>query len=673
MGKVAHMAKRWGLQPKFSNIERLSLVKQNRWVNWRAKKQPDGRVGKQPMMPTLRTASVNKPDTWSSFKAVVAGYEEHDELSGVGIVLTDFPRDITVIDLDKCYNPIDGPEEWAQELIDAAGTYAEVSPSERGLRLIMFGDAGAFINNDKGVEVYTQASGRFVTITGHVLAGSPNIRHAVTKELVDELEQYRPEDKGESSQDPMEDTPYEIEQVLLELVKRDPELVHYKPWLDLGMGLHHQFDGGPEGLEMWHKVCESLPNYEPDELDHKWDSFQGGGRVLTLRTMYDRAKDKGITIRPHHKPVSPDDFPDLDDDEDQGVSESVVQFEDPPRLSVVQGSGLLSLGQLARQSPPKQIIEDLLARKQTSQISGEPGAGKTFLAMELAHAVASGQEVFGRRTVPGSVLYLPYEGVSAMAQRVRAWKIRRRRLPDNFHVATSMPSLADQSEWVRWLAPVFLQAGRPSLVVIDTLAASMPGVNSSDEERMGAMVSTLRTLAEKYDCHVCHIHHPPKGGALTGQKSRGSGVIEGDLDSQIWVTKTDGIARQWEVTKQRGLGSYGASGKFALKTVETAMVTDFGQERAAYLDVDVTETDSHAPELVELSGMVRDALRECGNVALDAGQYNSIVQQWLGEHWPSGSVDQLKKHKSDAKSYLGAEFALEVSGNHKVKSLAHRE
>lgn len=44
----------------------------------------------------------------------------------------------------------------------------------------------------------------------------------------------------------------------------------YDLWLQIGMALYHQYDGGERGLELWHQWSESANNYYRDALDDRW-------------------------------------------------------------------------------------------------------------------------------------------------------------------------------------------------------------------------------------------------------------------------------------------------------------------------------------------------------------------------------------------------------------------
>lgn len=95
-------------------------------------------------------------------------------LAGVGFVFQTHNR-LVGIDLDKCRDPVTGEiEKWARDILDLAETYAEVSPSGTGIHLFALGDLGglpAVKNVTAGVEMY--ASGRYFTLTGHHVEGTP--------------------------------------------------------------------------------------------------------------------------------------------------------------------------------------------------------------------------------------------------------------------------------------------------------------------------------------------------------------------------------------------------------------------------------------------------------------------------------------------------------------------
>lgn len=57
----------------------------------------------------------------------------------------------------------------------------------------------------------------------------------------------------------------------------------YDLWLQIGMALHHHFDGGETGNELWHTWSEQSDFYDSQYLDRKWESFgRYTGRATTV-------------------------------------------------------------------------------------------------------------------------------------------------------------------------------------------------------------------------------------------------------------------------------------------------------------------------------------------------------------------------------------------------------
>lgn len=103
------------------------------WVVWRTEVR-DGNPTKVPYAVTGRHARANDPRTWSSFEEALAVADEYD---GIGFFFsTDDPY--AGIDLDDCRDPETGEfHEAAREVIDALDSYAEVSPSKTGAKIIV--------------------------------------------------------------------------------------------------------------------------------------------------------------------------------------------------------------------------------------------------------------------------------------------------------------------------------------------------------------------------------------------------------------------------------------------------------------------------------------------------------------------------------------------------------
>src|SRR5690349_13945131 len=111
-----------------------------RSVYWKSIRDKDTcKPRKVPFQRNGRTsASSTDPATWAPLDALLAAMPQR-KIEGVGVVLGDLGdgRWLVGVDLDLCRSPVTGAlETWAQCWIDRLGTYAEVSPSGTGVKLI---------------------------------------------------------------------------------------------------------------------------------------------------------------------------------------------------------------------------------------------------------------------------------------------------------------------------------------------------------------------------------------------------------------------------------------------------------------------------------------------------------------------------------------------------------
>lgn len=165
------------------------------WVCWRyVIKKAGKKPTKVPYHPNGDNAETDDPKTWSSYEAVSAAVSKFD---GIGFVLTG--TEIAALDLDDCRNAETGDiEPWAKTLIERAATYAEVSPSGSGFRIIGTGTGDKVHRklkvpdaNGMTCELYRKAT-RYITVTGniHCDAHLSNI-DGVIDEVLAELDNKR--------------------------------------------------------------------------------------------------------------------------------------------------------------------------------------------------------------------------------------------------------------------------------------------------------------------------------------------------------------------------------------------------------------------------------------------------------------------------------------------------
>jgi primase-polymerase (primpol)-like protein len=145
---------------------------------------------KTPINPkTGGNAQADNPETWGTFPQTVKYYEAHKEngIAGVGREFS-FYDPYCGIDLDHCRDPETGEiEPWAWEIIKRFASYTEISPSGTGVHIWIKGKLPPGAENQKNLEggrkIEVYDVGRYFTVTGQHLAGTPPTIQDRDKEL----------------------------------------------------------------------------------------------------------------------------------------------------------------------------------------------------------------------------------------------------------------------------------------------------------------------------------------------------------------------------------------------------------------------------------------------------------------------------------------------------------
>lgn len=169
--------------PVVENIP-LELRERAQWVCWRYQRNKDRTDWtKVPIdANTLAGASSTDEHTWTSLQTAMSKCSLDLGYDGAGFMFS--PNDpYCGIDLDDCIGADGLISPEAQAIIDAFGSYTEISPSGTGVKIFikgaMPGGGGRQFSTIDGrplegmskIECYSQA--RFFTVTGRALPGSP--------------------------------------------------------------------------------------------------------------------------------------------------------------------------------------------------------------------------------------------------------------------------------------------------------------------------------------------------------------------------------------------------------------------------------------------------------------------------------------------------------------------
>lgn len=184
-------------------------------------------------------------------------------------------------------------------------------------------------------------------------------------------------------------------------------------------------------------------------------------------------------------------------------------------------------------------------------LAGAPKRGKSWLALALSMAVASGTDFLGQRTRQGSVLYLDLESRQYRVQD-RLTRLTHAPAPESLYIAHTAEPLGARfyQQMEGWLAA----APQPRLIIIDTLGRVKPSgrrsenAYDSDTRQYGALQSWAASKA----IAVIVVHHlrKVKDSDDWFDKINGSNGLVGAADAVLGL----GGKRGEEISKLRVSG-----------------------------------------------------------------------------------------------------------------------
>lgn len=296
-------------------------------------------------------------------------------------------------------------------------------------------------------------------------------------------------------------TPDEVRALLDALPEEDPG--DYDVWLRVGMALHHEFDGGFEGFELWDAWSQRAPNY--GGLESRWNGFRQtpDREPTTLAWVIERGNA-------HLRAVA--------------------------AAKAAQKNGeLVTLDYLeAKLGRPDWLVEGLIERDAVGVLFGAPGSLKSFVALDLAFCVATGRDWHGRAVKQGPAVYIAGEGFNGLARRAAAWQHKNGRIenrdavrftwrPVQFNDPASANAIAESIE------AYAEEFESPALVVIDTLAKNFGPGDEDKNADVNAFLHAVETALRQrgHASTVLIVHHSGHGNT---KRARGGSALHGGVD-----------------------------------------------------------------------------------------------------------------------------------------------
>jgi hypothetical protein len=403
---------------------------------------------------------------------------------------------LVAIDLDH-KNGRDGITEWKNLHIETMGALISLTPS--GGKHLIFGESRAQIKCSTG----KLASGIDIKGSGGYIILPPS-----------KVESGEYSTEGDWSKPPAP-IPSELFFLLTEPIKPITQNNKYSVvnpdagnhWLSKALeraAIGTRNDTGCWLAEQLRDAGLSQSEAEPLMIEYACgvpqfltDAYTEDEAVATLKSVYTRPAREPAHI-PMEQPQPPENFAETD-----------TTILAPKTTAVTRRWSVADL--LNTEFPePKWVVPNKIAEG-FSILAGRPKKGKTWLALQIAHAKSVGGNCLGEKVEQGGVLFLALED---SPRRLQA-RLKKQVIPENANITFV-------TAWRKFdkggLDDLLIEivSGRYSLIIIDSLSRAMGRADQLDLSEMTFICGALQTMAIQNNVSILAIDHHGKSAGFEG-------------------------------------------------------------------------------------------------------------------------------------------------------------
>lgn len=495
------------------------LKSYNQWVGWKSETKKEGKITKPPYsIHTGHKCDPTNPVSYCSFKVALQAVES-GEYDGLGFAVTENDPYI-FLDLDNCRNPdTEKIENWAQEIVEEVDSYTEESISGTGLHVIVKGNVKLPGGDSKKVkdQLQIQTHGGYFTMTGNHLPGTPTTienRQAVLEHFI--RKHFQVEFIIET---PDKNYTYTDEKII-EKLHQDPLFQgDVKLWEGEGAIYTSQSEAD---LALCNKLV-ALTGGNKEQIDRvfrqsglyrdKWERDDYRERTIN-KSLEDYKLHVGFKGK-------------------EGIEKPSQKKQEKNKIKPFQFINALDMDYIEEEF----LVEEWLHRGKVGYVIGLPQSWKTWFALDLAVAVATGGKFLGKYQAnvdgPGPVLLIQQEDPHAMLKerldlihsagedrtpyKVTELVHEKNGLvltvrPFPVYIHTEQEFTLKAPKWVERLdktieAIIAIDKEPPRLVIIDPIYSVG---DPTDYMALSAQeMLPIKKMREKYGTSFLFVGHPP--------------------------------------------------------------------------------------------------------------------------------------------------------------------
>lgn len=199
---------------------------------------------------------------------------------------------------------------------------------------------------------------------------------------------------------------------------------------------------------------------------------------------------------------------------------------------------ILPVSEFCRKPQPiRWLIKNWVQEDALMMAFGAPGAGKTFVVLDMALSIACPQikDWHGFKVKHGPVVYLAGEGYVGLKARIAGWMAHKDVGDANMYVSDESVDLNTPEGVRRTVEEVRSYKVAPKLIVVDTLNRFMVGDENKAQDAK-TMLDACAALEREFQCTVILVHHTGVAENAQG-RARGSSAWRGAMDIELAVIK----------------------------------------------------------------------------------------------------------------------------------------
>ncbi|OED66713.1 Cro/Cl family transcriptional regulator [Vibrio tasmaniensis ZS-17] len=182
------------------------------------------------------------------------------------------------------------------------------------------------------------------------------------------------------------------------------------------------------------------------------------------------------------------------------------------------------------------LLTDFIPKESVGVMYGKSGSRKSFIAIDISCAIATGSSWHNHRTLKSAVVYVAAEGQIGISKRIKAWEIATGQQVEQLYTlgqAVVMSDTTAQSNLIQAIHELEKHNDiKVGLIVLDTLARNFGGDENSGDA-MGKFIRGCDLVKTSTGASVVAIHHSGKDVSKGG---RGHSSLNAAIDCEFQVS-----------------------------------------------------------------------------------------------------------------------------------------